>query len=85
LHQGEQTIAKALSSCAQQNTASNAPFDINLNNDAEKPKKHRANYGSRIMIRRSKPARVAKLVDAADLKSAGWLKPPCRFDSGLGH
>ena len=29
-------------------------------------------------------ARVAKLVDAADLKSAG-LDRPCRFDSGPGH
>ncbi len=29
-------------------------------------------------------ARVAKLVDAADLKSAGCNRP-CRFDSGLGH
>ena len=29
-------------------------------------------------------ARMAKLVDAADLKSAG-RKRPCRFDSGSGH
>ena len=32
----------------------------------------------------SKIARVAKLVDARDLKSLGW-KRPCRFDSGPGH
>ena len=29
-------------------------------------------------------ARVVKLVDTADLKSAG-LSGPCRFDSGPGH
>src|SRR5262245_51873904 len=29
-------------------------------------------------------ARLAKLVDARDLKSLGWQRP-CRFESGSGH
>src|SRR5438874_3853970 len=39
---------------------------------------------ARLRMGEATPAQVAKLVDAADLKSAG-LDRPCRFDSGPGH